>query len=74
MHRAGGSREGSDDVGIYTAKRLPQQPGKWTAPALTAKVRDDIGSIPHFNPVLWRPPSTCDEDGEIWLFFKVWRR
>ncbi|MDF2723804.1 MAG: hypothetical protein K0Q59_3479 [Paenibacillus sp.] len=54
-----GTREGADDVAIWTSRRTE---GVWTAPV---KVADEEGE-PHWNPVLFRDP-----DGNVWLFYKV---
>jgi predicted neuraminidase len=54
-----GTREKSDDVGIWMAQG---QPGNWSAPYLAVKTRND----PHWNPVLFKDP-----DGKVYLYFKV---
>jgi|TARA_B110000438_G_scaffold93484_1_gene92962 predicted neuraminidase len=55
----GGSKESNADVGIWGAD---YQQGQWSTPRLLAKTRDDA----HWNPVLH-----IDEDGRVYLFFKV---
>jgi predicted neuraminidase len=55
----GGTKEKDDDVGIWLVKG---RPGQWSAPQEVAKIRED----PHWNPVLHR-----DNNGKIYLFFKV---
>lgn len=55
----GGSREGADDVAIWTSKK---QDGKWSEPVKVAGIED----IPHWNPVLFRR-----KDGRIFLYYKV---
>lgn len=54
-----GTREGADDVAIWSARRTADG---WTEPV---KVADEEGE-PHWNPVLFR-----DTDGTVWLFYKV---
>lgn len=54
-----GSKEGKDDVSIWTARRVR---GKWSKPKKTVKVREE----PHWNPVL-----LGDASGKTRLFFKV---
>jgi predicted neuraminidase len=58
----GGTREGADDVAIWTALRSQ---GRWSPPRRVAKVRAHA----HWNPVLLRAP-----DGRIHLYFKVGQR
>ncbi len=55
----GGSKEGADDVGIWSAKK---QDGKWSVPEKVA----DIEGIPHWNPVLFQR-----QDGRIILYYKI---
>ncbi|MDF9796633.1 putative neuraminidase [Catalinimonas alkaloidigena] len=55
----GGKHEKNDDVGIWLSKG---RPGSWSTPEEVAKIRED----PHWNPVLFK-----DENGEVFLFFKV---
>ncbi|TCL64250.1 putative neuraminidase [Hydrogenispora ethanolica] len=57
----GGSREGADDVAIWSARRSG---GQWTPPV---QVAAEAG-LPHWNPVLFTRP-----DGTVWLFYKVGR-
>ena len=54
-----GTKEGAPDVGIWCSRRVA---GKWLAPVLLASQE----GIPHWNPVLFRPP-----DGRILLFYKA---
>ncbi len=54
-----GSREGSNDVGIWGAERINAQ---WSPPRHLVKVRNE----PHWNPVLFTAPN-----GNVHLFFKV---
>lgn len=58
----GGTKEGADDVAIWSSRRIG---GKWTPPV---KVADQEG-VPHWNPVLFRRP-----DGRIFLYYKVGHR
>lgn len=58
----GGTRESTDDVGIWL---VAGKPGNWTAPVEVAKIREDA----HWNPVLSQSPS-----GKIFLFFKVGKK
>lgn len=55
----GGSKEGAVDVSIHGAIR--DKDGKWSKPALWARVSDS----PHWNPVLFNP-----DNSDILLFFK----
>jgi len=55
----GGSHEGSPDVGIWISKR---QKGKWNSPKKVS-VHENI---PHWNPVLLQ-----DDEGRIFLFYKI---
>ena len=55
----GGTHEKHRDTAIWTSKRLE---GKWTDPVKTADEED----IPCWNPVMFR-----DDDGRIYLFYKV---
>ncbi|HBM80235.1 MAG TPA: hypothetical protein DD426_05270 [Clostridiaceae bacterium] len=55
----GGTEEGNDDVAIWYSRR---RGGRWSSPLKAA----DIKGIPHWNPVLYR-----EEDGTIYLFYKV---
>ena len=57
-----GSREGTDDVAIWGAKRTR---GKWNKPVLLAK----DAAVPHWNPVLYRKLN-----GEVTLLYKVGRK
>jgi predicted neuraminidase len=60
----GGTREGADDVGIWTAKRAR---GAWTAPVEVANgVQPDGTRYPCWNPVLFRMPNRT-----LTLFYKV---
>lgn len=54
-----GSKEKGADVGIWHSRFEDK---KWTAPSLLVKVNDTA----HWNPVLFR-----DQDGAVYLFFKV---
>ncbi len=55
----GGTKEKSDDVGIWMTKG---KPGEWGKTFEVAKIKNDA----HWNPVLFRAP-----DNKIFLFFKV---
>jgi len=55
----GGTRESTDDVGIWGATREGKQ---WSAPCLLAKTREHA----HWNPVLF-----LDAGGTLHLYFKV---
>ena len=57
----GGTRESTDDVGIWGATRDGQG---WSPPRLLAKTRGQA----HWNPVLHR-----DDEGAVHLYFKVGR-
>ncbi|NLC55929.1 MAG: exo-alpha-sialidase [Armatimonadetes bacterium] len=57
----GGSREGSPDVAIWTARR-PAGATAWEAPRVAA----DVPGVPCWNPVLYR-----DAADVVWLFYKV---
>ena len=54
-----GEKEGSDDVSIWTARRID---GRWEDPVLTARDAE----APHWNPVIYQR-----DDGVILLFYKV---
>ncbi len=56
-----GSREGAGDVAIWSSRRMPGQ--GWSP---SVKVADEPG-LPHWNPVLFRPPGTAS----VVLFYKV---
>jgi predicted neuraminidase len=56
-----GSREGADDVAIWCSRR---HDGVWSEPC---RLADEEG-VPHWNPVFFR-----EEEGELWLFYKVGR-
>ncbi len=58
----GGSREGADDVAIWSARRSG---GQWSPPV---RVAAEAG-LPHWNPVLFTGP-----DGAVLLFYKVGRQ
>jgi predicted neuraminidase len=58
----GGTKEGADDVAIWTSRR---ENAVWSAPLKTAA---EVG-VPHWNPVLLTKP-----DGKIMLFYKVGRK
>jgi len=55
----GGSREGADDVAIWSARGAQAD---WTPPRLVAKVEQSA----HWNPVIFRA-----QDGRVHLWFKV---
>jgi predicted neuraminidase len=55
----GGTREGSNDVGIWLAE---MGKGGWSEPREVAREED----VPCWNPVLFRTP-----DDVVWLFYKV---
>jgi predicted neuraminidase len=56
----GGDDEGADNVEIWMAEKAPA--GQWSAP----QAMTDFPNMPCWNPVLFR-----DNQGVIWLFFKV---
>jgi predicted neuraminidase len=58
----GGTKEGADDVAIWTSRR---EHGIWSAPVKTSAEE----GVPHWNPVLLTKP-----DGKIMLFYKVGRK
>jgi len=55
----GGTREGSNDVGIWLSRRGEEG---WSVPEEVAREEE----VPCWNPVLFRGP-----DGQVWLFYKV---
>jgi predicted neuraminidase len=57
----GGTREGADDVAIWSARR-PSTADPWSEPALAARARD----VPCWNPVLFE-----GHDGRVLLFYKA---
>ncbi len=57
----GGTKEGTDDVGILYARRVD---GMWTTPVMLERTHNEA----HWNPVLFRMPN-----GKIYLFYKVGR-
>ena len=60
----GGTREGANDVGIWTSRRAR---GKWTPPVEVANgVQPDGSRFPTWNPVLFELRK-----GELALFYKV---
>lgn len=56
-----GSKEGADDVGIWSSKR---EKGIWSSPVRIAYEEE----LPHWNPILF-----AKEDGTVLLFYKVGR-
>jgi predicted neuraminidase len=60
----GGTREGANDVGIWTSRRVG---GKWSPPVEVATgVQQDGTRLPTWNPVLFELRT-----GELTLFYKV---
>ena len=60
----GGTREGANDVGIWTSRRAG---GKWSPPVEVATgVQPDGSRLPTWNPVLFELRK-----GELTLFYKV---
>ena len=60
----GGTREGANDVGIWSSRRVN---GKWTVPVEVATgVQADGTRFPTWNPVLYELP-----EGVLALFYKV---
>jgi predicted neuraminidase len=60
----GGTREGANDVGIWTSRRVG---GKWSSPVEVATgVQADGSRLPTWNPVLFELRK-----GELALFYKV---
>ena len=55
----GGTKEKDPDVGIWLSKGKPRQ---WATPRQVMKIRNDA----HWNPVLF-----SDEQGTVFLYFKV---
>src|SRR5690606_37457784 len=61
----GGTKEGDDDVGIWTSYH---DGNRWSAPLQVADgVQHDDLRYPCWNPVLYQPPG----DAPTLLFFKV---
>ena len=58
----GGTKEGADDVSIWTSRR---EHGLWSVPVKAAAEE----GMPHWNPVLLTKP-----DGKLMLFYKVGRK
>ncbi len=64
----GGTREGADDVCIYTSVR--EKDGRWSEPALAADgILCDTLRKACYNPVLFQ-----HKNGELALYFKIGRR
>jgi predicted neuraminidase len=60
----GGTREGAPDVRIFTSR---YDGSAWSPPQSVADgVESDGGSLPCWNPVLFRPTG-----GDLTLFYKV---
>jgi len=64
----GGSREGARDVGIYTARLLPNE-RSWTLPRevmTRARLSEELG---RYIKKLGNPVAFLDASGQVWLFF-----
>ncbi|MYE20142.1 MAG: hypothetical protein F4Y06_09510 [Rhodospirillales bacterium] len=64
----GGSREGARDVGIYTARLLPNE-RSWTLPRevmTRPRLSEELG---RYIKKLGNPVAFLDASGQVWLFF-----